>query len=213
MTHPVTPSSIRRGIGPAAALLCLAGCTPGQTSANASPSKTTFSAVAKRQAALAQKATRAIFAGGCFWGMEHYFEKEPGVLAVTAGFAGGSDSATYAQVSAGETDHAEVVEVLYDAEKTQYEVLARLFFEIHDPTQKDRQGPDVGRQYRSAVFLDHSAQKKTALALIKRLQGKGLKVVTELLPAGRFFPAADYHQDYYARTGGTPYCHVRTKRF
>jgi peptide methionine sulfoxide reductase msrA/msrB len=188
-----------------------AEATPAKVTA---PSKTSYTESDARARALAAGAARALFAGGCFWGVEHYFEQEPGVLAVTSGYAGGQgERPSYKEVSSGTTGHAEVVEVLYDPAKTDYETLARLFFEIHDPTQKDRQGPDVGTQYRSAVFYDSDEQRQVAERLIAILRDKGLDVVTEVEPGGTFWPAEDYHQDYYARTGGEPYCHVRTERF
>jgi peptide methionine sulfoxide reductase msrA/msrB len=200
----------------------LLACSSGQESAAEgagarpakAPSKSTYTESEARARALAAGSARAIFAGGCFWGVEHYFEKEPGVLSVTSGYAGGQgERPSYKEVSSGTTGHAEVVEVLYDPGKTDYETLARLFFEIHDPTQKDRQGPDVGTQYRSAVYYDTDEQRQVAETLIALLRDKGLDVVTEVEPADTFWPAEDYHQDYYARTGGQPYCHVRTERF
>lgn len=207
-----------------AVVVGLAGCSSGQERAGqpgepargkaAVPSKTGYTDTEERARALASGAERAIFAGGCFWGVEHYFEEEPGVLSVTSGYAGGKgERPSYDQVSSGTSGHAEVVEVLYDPGKTSYETLARLFFEIHDPTQIDRQGPDVGTQYRSAIFYDDDQQRRTAKALIGILREKGLEVATEVVPAEDFWPAEDYHQDYYARTGGEPYCHMRTERF
>ncbi len=157
---------------------------------------------------------RAIFAGGCFWGVEHLMESVPGVLAVTSGYTGGHvDHPTYKQVCTGTTGHAEAVEVLFDKTRTTYRDLAKLFFEIHDPTQIARQGPDVGEQYRSAVFYLDDEQKKTAEELADILRKKGLKVATEIAKAGTFWPAEEYHQDYYDRTGKEPYCHARVKRF
>ncbi|MDX2177157.1 MAG: bifunctional methionine sulfoxide reductase B/A protein [Candidatus Sumerlaeia bacterium] len=157
---------------------------------------------------------KAIFAGGCFWGVEHYFEMEPGVLSAVSGYIGGhKDNPTYKEVCYTNTGHAEAVEVTYDPSKTSYETLAKLFFEIHDPTQVNRQGPDIGPQYRSAVFYMDDEQKRVTEDLVGRLRAKGLKVATEIVPASRFWAAEDYHQDYYATTGKEPYCHFRTKRF
>ena len=156
----------------------------------------------------------AYFAGGCFWGVEYHFDKLPGVLKAESGYMGGSkEDPTYKQVCTGATGHAETVHIVFNPMEISYENLAKLFFEIHDPTQANRQGPDVGTQYRSAIFYESEDQKKTAETLVERLRAKGLDVKTELLPAGVFWPAEDYHQDYYFRNGKEPYCHSRVKRF
>ena len=158
--------------------------------------------------------TKAYFAGGCFWGVDYWLKSAPGVVSVTAGYMGGTTkNPTYKQVCTGTTGHAETVEVVFDPNKTNYEDLAKLFFEIHDPTQHNRQGPDIGYQYRSAIFYADQQQKQIAERLIEQLKEKGLKVVTSVEPAKEFWPAEDYHQDYYSKTGGAPYCHFRTKRF
>jgi len=117
------------------------------------------------------------------------------------------------RVCSGATGHAETVEVVFDPSKTTFEKLARLFFEIHDPTQVDRQGPDVGDQYRSAIFYVDDGQKQTAEKLIKILEGKGYDVATELVKADTFWEAEEYHQDYYEHTGKQPYCHIYQERF
>ncbi len=157
---------------------------------------------------------RAIFAGGCFWGVEYLMEQAEGVLSVTSGYIGGRvEDPSYEQVCSGTTGHAEAVEVRFDPDRTSYRELARRFFEIHDPTQKNRQGPDVGLQYRSAVFYLDDQQRKIAEELISTLRGKGYDVVTEVVPAGEFWPAEQYHQDYYQRKGSEPYCHALTPRF
>jgi peptide methionine sulfoxide reductase msrA/msrB len=156
---------------------------------------------------------RAVFAGGCFWGVEHYLRRVPGVISTSVGYTGGrTENPTYKQVCTNTTGHAEAIEVLFDPEMVNFETLARLFFETHDPTQKDRQGPDIGSQYRSAVFYQDEEQRKTTQKLIDILKKKGLKVVTEMAPASRFWPAEDHHQDYYVKTGKQPYCHVWTSR-
>ncbi len=161
-----------------------------------------------------KKIGRAIFAGGCFWGVEYWMKKTPGVLTVTSGYTGGrKEYPTYREVCSGKTGHAEAVEVIFDRRKVDYETLARLFFEIHDPTQLNRQGPDQGAQYRSAIFYLDDAQKQTAEKLIGILRDNDLAVVTSVKPAGRFWPAEDYHQDYYNRKNSTPYCHAYVKRF
>lgn len=157
---------------------------------------------------------RALFASGCFWGTEYHFQRAPGVLRTRVGYAGGhTDHPTYRAVCSGRTGHAETVEVWYDPDVTTYETLARLFFETHDPTQLNRQGPDHGTQYRSAIFYLNEDQKETAERLITLLRDRGLDVVTEVTPASTFWPAEDYHQRYYETTGKTPYCHVYTPRF
>ncbi len=157
---------------------------------------------------------RAYFAGGCFWGVEYYFKNEPGVLSTKVGYMGGQKkSPTYEEVCSGTTGHAETLEVVYDPSKTTYEKLAGLFFQIHDPTQKNRQGPDIGDQYRSAVFYVNNEQKQSAEGLIRILKENGYDVVTELAAADTFWVAETYHQDYYTKTGHKPYCHIFTKRF
>jgi len=156
----------------------------------------------------------AIFAGGCFWGVEHLFKKNRGVLETEVGYIGGhKDKPSYEEVCANTTGHAEALKVKFDPLLVSFEDLAKLFFEIHDPTQVNRQGPDIGDQYRSEIFYTSGEQKTQAVALIKILEAKGIDVATKLTPATMFWPAEGYHQDYYAKTGGTPYCHIYTKRF
>ena len=157
---------------------------------------------------------RAIFAGGCFWGVEHFLEKVPGVVRVTSGYAGGKTAKpTYDDICTGRTGHAEVVEVVYDPARVSYEALARRFFEIHDPTQVNRQGPDVGDQYRSAVFYLDEAQKIAAEKLIARLKANGYAVATTLEPATTFWPAEAYHQDYIRKHPTRHMCHMHVPRF
>jgi peptide methionine sulfoxide reductase msrA/msrB len=156
----------------------------------------------------------AFFAGGCFWGVEYWFDKEPGVLIAESGYMGGrTSSPTYKQVCGGSTGHVETVRIVFDPAKTSYERLAKLFFEIHDPTQVDRQGPDVGEQYRSVVFYANDGQKRDTEKLVAELSTRGYKVATKIEPAGQFWKAEDYHQDYYDHKGSTPYCHTRVRRF
>lgn len=160
------------------------------------------------------KTARAIFAGGCFWGVEYYFKNAKGVTSTTVGYIGGAmENPDYEAVSSHKTGHAEALEVQFDPSKTSYEELARLFFEIHDPTQVNRQGPDAGNQYRSEIFYLDNEQKAVAEKLIGILTSKGLSVATKVTKAGTFWKAEDYHQDYYGKTNGSPYCHTRVKRF
>lgn len=160
------------------------------------------------------KTEKAYFAGGCFWGTEYLLQGFEGVISTRVGYMGGkTKNPTYKEVCYENTGHAEAVEVVFDPSKTDYEKLARYFFEIHDPTQLNRQGPDVGDQYRSAIFYLDDNQKQIAEELIKILKDKGYKVVTEVTRAGEFYEAEKYHQDYYNYTGKEPYCHFYQKRF
>ncbi len=156
----------------------------------------------------------AYFGGGCFWGVEYMMSKQPGVLSVESGYMGGHiNRPTYKQVCTGTTGHAEMVKIDFDPDIVSYETLAKLFFEIHDPTQEDGQGPDIGLQYRSVVFYATETQRQTAEKLVKELKAKGYRVVTSIEHADTFWPAEDYHQDYYENKGTEPYCHAYTKRF
>lgn len=156
----------------------------------------------------------AYFAGGCFWGVEHYMQQLDGVIAVESGYMGGHvESPSYEQVSSQTSGHLETVRVRFDPSKVDYEQIAKRFFEIHDPTQADGQGPDIGPEYLSAVFFTSPEQQRITRALIDRLEARGYDVVTEVRAAERFWPAEGYHQDYYARSGKTPYCHSRVQRF
>ncbi len=157
---------------------------------------------------------KALFASGCFWGVEYYLKKAAGVVSTSVGYTGGhKDNPTYKEVCSGRTGHAEAVEVVFDPERTSYEKLLRLFFETHDFTQIDRQGPDIGTQYRSAIFYLDEKQKRMAEKYMKILQDKGYDVATDLQPASKFWNAEAYHQDYYYKTGGTPYCHMKREVF
>lgn len=157
---------------------------------------------------------KAYFAAGCFWGVEHYLQNIDGVISTQVGYMGGiTENPTYREVKKKYTGHAEAVEVVFDDEKVKFEDLAKMFFEIHDFTQIDRQGPDIGGQYRSAVFYTNENQKKTAEKIIKILQEKGYKVATEISEAKTFWRAEEYHQKYYEKTGRSAECHARKKIF
>jgi peptide methionine sulfoxide reductase msrA/msrB len=156
----------------------------------------------------------AIFAGGCFWGVEYFMQKAPGVISVTSGYTGGwVKNPSYKEVCTGKTGHAEAVKIIYDPEKTSYDKLLKLFLEIHDPTQSGRQGPDIGEQYRSEIFYLNEDQKLIAVKDLKILQDKGYRTTTAITKASEFYEAEDYHQDYYFQNGKIPYCHFYTKRF
>jgi peptide methionine sulfoxide reductase msrA/msrB len=153
----------------------------------------------------------AYFAGGCFWGIEHYFQQGPGVIDAVSGFMQGHvDHPTYEQVCTGRTGHAETVKVVYDPQRIAYRRLLEAFFKMHDPTELDRQGPDVGSQYRSGIWYTNEQQRREAGAYIAELEARhafgGRKIVTQVEPAKTFWPAEGYHQDYIEKTGRV--CHV-----
>ncbi|MCK9255544.1 MAG: peptide-methionine (S)-S-oxide reductase MsrA [Bacteroidales bacterium] len=156
----------------------------------------------------------AIFAGGCFWGVQHHMSILDGVIHTEVGYTGGNiKNPSYEEVCSSNTGHAEAIKVEFDNSKLSFENLAKLFFEIHDPGQLNRQGPDIGTQYRSAIFYKNEKQKLVAQKLIDILINKGHKVVTKLLAATEFYPAEKYHQDYYKKTQSRPYCHIYQKKF
>lgn len=157
---------------------------------------------------------QAYFAGGCFWGVEYLFEHKAGVISAVSGYMGGTvENPSYQEVSTGKTGHLEVVEITYDTGKVNYEDIAKFFFEIHDPTQAKGQGPDIGEQYLSVIFYNNQDEKMTAQKLISALNSKGYKIVTKILPAGKFWKAEEYHQNYYDKKKQQPYCHVYKKKF
>lgn len=157
---------------------------------------------------------KAIFAAGCFWGVEHLMKELSGVIRTTVGYTGGQvANPSYKEVCTGVTGHYEAIEVIFDPKKTDFETVARYFFEIHDPTDPSGQGPDRGKQYRSAIFYLNEEQKEISEKLAEELKKKGIVVATEILPASKFYKAEDYHQQYYEKTGHEPYCHVYHKLF
>ena len=153
----------------------------------------------------------ATLAGGCFWCLEAVFDELKGVEAVESGYMGGkSANPTYREVCSGASGHAEVVRVTFDPSVVTYADLLSVFFAIHDPTTKDRQGNDVGSQYRSAIFFHSDEQKRVAEAVVKRITAEKVfrdPIVTEIVPASQFTMAEEEHQEYYQRVGSAnPYC-------
>jgi methionine-S-sulfoxide reductase len=156
----------------------------------------------------------AYYAGGCFWGVEHLFQKKAGVLDAVSGYMGGTlANPTYQDVLTGATGHLEAVEITYDPDVVTFEELTKFFFEIHDPTQVNGQGPDLGAQYLSAVFYNMDEEKMITQKLIDLLNDKGYDVVTKLIAAEVFWKAEDYHQDYYVKKNQQPYCHIYKRKF
>jgi len=156
------------------------------------------------------KNEKVILAGGCFWGVQKSLDDMSGVTKTTVGYTGGEvEVPTYKDVCTGKTGHAEAVLVEFDSEAISFKDLVGKFWQIHNPTTKDRQGPDVGSQYRSAIFYFNDEQKATALASKKEKEESGEiggSIVTEIEPAGEFYPAEDYHQKYFEKNGGGA-CH------
>lgn len=184
--------------------------------------KTARKTAATKASSKSAKTEMATFAAGCFWGVEELYRVLPGVLSTRVGYTGGTvPKASYEDVCTGSTGHAEAVEITYDPTKVSFDQLLQLFWENHDPTTMNRQGPDLGTQYRSAIFYHSDAQKKTAEAskremqaaldtassnsLLNKITGKR-KVVTQILPAATFWPAEEYHQQYLAKRGAKV-CH------
>ncbi len=152
----------------------------------------------------------ATLGGGCFWCLEAVYERMSGVERVVSGYMGGTvRDPTYRQVCDGTTGHAEVVQIDFDPAETSYRELLEVFFTMHDPTTLNRQGNDVGTQYRSAIFFHSPAQEETARAVVEALEQEQIfddPIVTEIVPLTEFFEAEDYHQSYFERNGGQPYC-------
>ncbi len=156
----------------------------------------------------------AILAGGCFWGVDHYLREAPGVLMVEAGYTGGERQApSYEDVCQGGTGHVEAVRVVFDKAKTNFYSVVKRFFEIHDPTQHNRQGPDIGSQYQSVAFYYNQAQHDEITRLIQQLDANGYSVATLVREVSTFWPAEAYHQNYYAKHQQVPYCHRPVNRF
>jgi peptide-methionine (S)-S-oxide reductase len=198
-------TSLFRSLLTFALATALTGCTVGAAARMPLPPPSTDASLAKTSG----KQT-AVFAGGCFWGTQAVFERVRGVLKTSTGYSGGSAStATYAQVTTETTNHAESVQVVYDPSKITYGELLRIFFSVaHDPTQLNRQGPDVGTSYRSAIFYANDEQKRLATAYIQQLDAAHIfprAIVTQVVPLQGFYRAEDYHQDYALHNPDNPY--------
>jgi len=162
----------------------------------------------------AKNIKKAYFAAGCFWGVEYFFDKAQGVLYADSGYMGGhTENPTYQDICYKNTGHLEVVEVVYDTKKTTFENLSKLFFELHDETQTNGQGPDLGEQYLSAIFYHDEDEKEKAQILIHLLMKQGRNVATSLRPMVAYYKAETYHQNYYEKNGNTPYCHTYVRKF
>jgi peptide methionine sulfoxide reductase msrA/msrB len=160
------------------------------------------------------KLETAVVGGGCFWGVEHLFKKLDGVISVTSGYCGGNlKNPTYQQVCKGDTGHYEVVKIVFDKDKTDYQQVLKYFFEIHDFEQADGQGPDIGSQYQSVIFYQNTEQQQIATKIIQQLKDLKYSPVTKTIEAQTFYPAEEYHQDYYNKNGKQPYCHSYKKIF
>ncbi|MBN1641506.1 MAG: peptide-methionine (S)-S-oxide reductase MsrA [Anaerolineae bacterium] len=168
--------------------------------------------MADQQAGPEAQVETATLGGGCFWCLEAVYDEMVGVRQVTSGYAGGTvPRPSYREVCSGTTGHAEVIQIVYDPRQVSYQDLLEVFFDIHDPTTLNRQGADVGTQYRSAIFYHNVAQKAIAEQMIAALEASGRwadPIVTQVVPLEAFYPAEDYHQEYYARNGRQPYCRV-----
>ncbi len=209
--------SRRAFLGTALAALAL-GCERGEPRRlrpEASAEETPGESSTKEKDSMSDKSDAhevAILAGGCFWGMEDLLRRVDGVLETEVGYAGGTtDSPTYQTVKTGRTGHAESVRIAFDPKRLSYaELLEKWFFRMHDPTTKNRQGNDIGTQYRSAIFFTSPEQEKTAHAVIEKVNASGVwkaPIVTEVIPSGQFTPAEDYHQDYLEKNPGGYTCH------
>lgn len=162
----------------------------------------------------AEKLNKAYFAGGCFWGIQDYFQRIDGIILSRVGYMGGTaQNPTYEQVCSGLTGYYETTELTYDPILVSFKELVKLFLQIHDPTQINGQGYDIGNQYLSAIFYVDEKQKRMAKDLIEILTSKGYKIATKLFKTGHFWGAEAYHQFYYSRTGEGSYCHSFVKRF
>lgn len=200
MQRPVASWAVMAGLIASAALIFTARSSTAREAVAPSPNEVHVNGASPE---------KAVFAGGCFWGIDAVFRRVKGVSSVTSGYAGGSrPSPDYEQVSSGTTGHAEAVQVIFDPSVVTYSQLLQIFFSVHDPTQLNRQGPDYGTQYRSAVFFTSEAQKKAVEAYIAQMtREKTFKdpIVTQVAPLDKFWEAEDYHQNYFALHPNQPY--------
>lgn len=202
-TSPVRLITILAACGLAA--MTLTGCAAKEATPMTEPQKTGTAAEVPNAPSTKTKSETALFAAGCFWGVEQRFREVPGVTATAVGYSGGhTENPTYREVCAKGTGHAEVVRVTFDPSKVSYEKLLEVFWTCHDPTQVDRQGPNLGDQYRSAIFTLSSEQQHAAEASKARLAKSGKlsgPIATEVTPAGPFWMAEEYHQQYLEKNG------------
>ncbi len=194
------------------AVLCPLGCA-NQEPASA-PAAGNATTTAKETSKV--KTEKATFGAGCFWGVEAEFSKVPGVISTAVGYCGGkTKSPTYKDVCTDETGHAEVIEIEFDPSKVSFEQLVDIFWELHDPTTLNRQGPDYGTQYRSVIFYHSPEQERIAKASKEKLDKSGVfrsPIVTQIAPAPPFYRAEEYHQKYFEKKGMAESCHMRTPR-
>ena len=214
-THAVLPSFARIPLLALIGLTGLSGLTgltwAGASAKAAAPAKAADRAAAPATAPAPARSEVATLAAGCFWGTEEFFRKVPGVLETRVGYTGGHlQNPTYEDTSAGSSGHAESLELKFDPTRVSYVELLTLFFKMHDPTTANRQGNDVGSQYRSAIFFHGEKQRQAAVELMRKIETSGAwhaKLTTELAPAGVFYPAEDYHQRYLEKRGMAT-CHI-----
>jgi peptide-methionine (S)-S-oxide reductase len=207
----MTSGVVRLGIGVAVAAALLIGVRKMVIGAETRKEPIPAPVVDEQGAAHGQET--AVFAGGCFWGVQSVYNRVKGVTATTAGYSGGTaNTANYSDVSSERTEHAESVKIVFDPSKVSYGTLLRIFFSVvHDPTQLNRQGPDVGTSYRSAIFYTTPQQQKIAAAYIEQLDAAHVfpkKIVTQLVPLKAFYNGEDYHQDYADKNPNNPYIQV-----
>jgi peptide-methionine (S)-S-oxide reductase len=196
--------------------LILATGTGGSGCANEEPTTAPATAVPATKESAKVKTEKATFGAGCFWGVEAEFARVPGVVSTAVGYCGGkTKNPTYKEVCTDETGHAEVIEIDFDPTKVSYEQLVDIFWELHDPTTLNRQGPDVGTQYRSVIFFHAPEQERIAKASKEKLDKSGVfrgPIVTQIVPAQPFYRAEEYHQKYFEKKGIAASCHMRTPR-